>query len=386
MPYVWNPTPHDRENLPKSSEHGTVTAMVHRGWPVLIRLAIVATALVLAWRLLQGTDWSEVVQRLGTARLRWLALATICLMARGFLMSWRWGLCLSLLGQGFSRAYVLAAHLAAILVNHVTPTARLLGGVMRARYFSRRYPVPFADAYGTVLLDQLSHQIVQGLLTWAALAGLTWSLGARRTSTALLLALLVLIVFLYGWRGSPENLANSSQARWVEQWVGNRARRLGPLLTGGQRILEILRRSVGEPRLQLALALLGVIVLAVSAIAQSAVFTSLGLEVGLLQVVVVVTVGIAAGLVTGTPGGIATTEAAMIAAYIALGVPEVAATAATLLFRGLHYLVVVSLGVPALMFCEMWGGRSSRSGDRPAAADGPDGDAPAHGSPADSNG
>jgi uncharacterized membrane protein YbhN (UPF0104 family) len=58
-------------------------------------------------------------------------------------------------------------------------------------------------------------------------------------------------------------------------------------------------------------------------------------------------------MLMGTPGGIGTTEATMVAAYVALGVDQVSAGAATLLFRGLHYALVIAVGGPALVGFEV---------------------------------
>jgi uncharacterized membrane protein YbhN (UPF0104 family) len=73
----------------------------------------------------------------------------------------------------------------------------------------------------------------------------------------------------------------------------------------------------------------------------------------MLTVAITVALGAAAGQLTGTPGGAATTEAAMIACFVALGVDRVEAVAATLLYRGLHYGLIMILGVPALLYFEL---------------------------------
>lgn len=360
--------------------------MRHRGWSILIKLAIVVTTLVLAWRLLREIGWSELWQRMESAQSGPLILACILLSTRGALLYLRWTQCLALLRQPFSRSHGLTAHHAAILVNHLTPTARLLGGVMRARYCSRRNPVTFADAYGTVLLDQTSHQIVQGLLTWLALAGLVWVTGPRQVAVGLLVTLAALVVAAILWLGNHRTLMDSPPARWLRQAVERRAARLGPLMTSTRRVADIFRHGFTNPRLQLRLAVLGIAVLSVSACSQWLVFRSLDFEAGFLQVFVVVTVGVAAGIVTGTPGGVATTEAAMIASYVALGIPEVEATAATLLFRALHYLVVLTLGVPALLYCESSRSKPVTAPNQLAAEDDPGGETLAGRSPPDSDG
>ena len=99
----------------------------------MARLAILGAALVLVGYLLREVDGAEVSQRIETAEPWLLAMACLGLVVRGPLLYLRWSLCLPILGRSFSHPFLLTAHLAAILVNHITPTARLLGGVFRGR-------------------------------------------------------------------------------------------------------------------------------------------------------------------------------------------------------------------------------------------------------------
>jgi uncharacterized membrane protein YbhN (UPF0104 family) len=58
-------------------------------------------------------------------------------------------------------------------------------------------------------------------------------------------------------------------------------------------------------------------------------------------------------MLTGTPGGLGTTEAAMVASFTAMGMDRVDAAAGTLLYRALHYVSILGLGVPALLALEL---------------------------------
>src|SRR5262249_37706093 len=87
-------------------------------------------------------------------------------------------------------------------------------------------------------------------------------------------------------------------------------------------------------------------------LAQWALFRAIAYPVDLLTVLLGVAAGTAAGAFTGTPGGAGTTEAGMILAYAALEVPKMPASAATLFYRGLHYLVILALGLPAIAVLE----------------------------------
>jgi uncharacterized protein (TIRG00374 family) len=131
------------------------------------------------------------------------------------------------------------------------------------------------------------------------------------------------------------------------------------------------------------MAILGTALFVLNVAAQWLIFSSLGSDVGLLTVAVTVALGIGAGVLTGTPGGVATTEAAMVALYVALGMERVDAAAGVLLYRGLHYVLVLLLGLPSLAFCETV--LPSRRSRRAATAL-PDNASLADGSPSDPNG
>ena len=131
----------------------------------------------------------------------------------------------------------------------------------------------------------------------------------------------------------------------------------------GHEAVGVFVRLLGEGPLQWQAGLLGLIYFIVNAVAQWLIFLSLGERVSPLIVVAGVALGHAAGALTGTPGGLGTTEAAMVASFEAMGVDPIEAAAGTLLFRGLHYAVVLAIGLPSLLALEIRAG-----GDRPAEA------------------
>jgi uncharacterized protein (TIRG00374 family) len=94
--------------------------------------------------------------------------------------------------------------------------------------------------------------------------------------------------------------------------------------------------------------------------AQWVLFRALGIRVDPFVVAAVIGGGTIVGALTGSPGGLATTEAAMTAGYVALGIGELDAAAATLLYRGLHYAVVLALGAPSLFYFEIVERRARR--------------------------
>ena len=87
--------------------------------------------------------------------------------------------------------------------------------------------------------------------------------------------------------------------------------------------------------------------------AQWVMFRALGAPVSPFVVVAVVALGTAVGNLTGTPGGLGTTEVAMMASFKLMGVDAVAAAAGILLYRGLHYASILVVGLPALTLLEL---------------------------------
>jgi len=362
--------------MPEMDSNSPATTLLRRRrgpgrWlQTVLKLAIVAAAVYLACHFVAEIGWSELLDRARSANSVLLGAAVLCLVARFVVAYWRWAQALNLLDLPLSHLYGISSLLAAVMVNHLTATVRLLGGVMRGRYISSRYQMSFSRAFGTVLIDQVSHQLVLGVVTWLALAFFTWTIGFRGLAAVVLGSLLALLGGVALWLSRRKDTRERPLAGLVRRWVERQARRLGPLYSGSQRVAALFRQAFSDRSLQIHMALFGVALLTFNALAQWLIFKSLDSHVGLLTALVAVALGAAAGVVTGTPGGIATTEAAMVAVYVALGVNEVDAAAGTLLYRSLHYLQVLALGLPSLIYCELWGRKGTSSGSQ-SAAEGP---------------
>src|SRR6185503_8113211 len=140
---------------------------------------------------------------------------------------------------------------------------------------------------------------------------------------------------------------------WLERRLeGREEGKLHALHQHAREALRVVQELLEEAWLRRAALLLGVAFVALNALALWSCFRALGRPVDPLAAWAAMSLGALAGGLSGTPGGIATTEAGMVVALMALEVPELEAAAATLLYRGLHYLVVLVLGLPALVLLE----------------------------------
>lgn len=320
---------------------------------LLLKGGISFLALYLTWRLLAGLDWRELARRLGEASWLYLTPAILFLLARWVAWDWRFRLA-AREAVGLSPGSVLGYFVlkASAALNLITPSARLIGGLMRARYFARAAGRPFGVLYGVVLYDQVAHHTVMTTSTWIALIATAWAIGRTGFSLAAAVALVAVVVALIVWsrRGRFEtNPLVRFLARRAERAEG----RMQSFYAHGHEAVHVFIRLLAKPSLHVRALALGMLYVLFNAGAQWLVFLAMGRPIHPLIVFAGVSLGAAAGTLTGTPGGLGTTEAAMVASFAALGVDRVDAAAGTLLFRGLHYATVLGFGLPALLFFEL---------------------------------
>ena len=317
------------------------------------QLLVIALAGWLAGRVLQTVGWRDLGERLRAADPLFTLLALVLLVGRFVVWDLRWRLAFRHLGDPPSPWHTFFTLLGSASANTITPTARLVGGLLRARYVSFGGDHTFGHVFGVVVFDQLAHQTVLVITGWLAFAGMAWLLGQHGIAWAALAALLVAA-------GVAGKLLTGLQGEGRGRLAALLERRAAALDEGalqsvyahGREAMAVVRRLLGIPALRRAALLLGIVYVLLNGLAQWALFYAIGRPIDVLTVLLAVTVGIAAGAFTGTPGGVGTTEAGMVLAYLALEVPRVDAAAATVLYRGMHYLVVLALGLPALLVFE----------------------------------
>ena len=155
------------------------------------KLLLVGLALFLVWRLASRVGWREVGERMVEVGPMPLLLSALFLFGRYVAVNLRWSLALHRLGPQPHHLVRILMLFTAALVNHITPAARVLGGILRARYLGRYQSHPFSELYGVVLADQVSHHLVHLVLTWLALVAMAWQLGEHKSALIAGLALLV---------------------------------------------------------------------------------------------------------------------------------------------------------------------------------------------------
>jgi uncharacterized protein (TIRG00374 family) len=338
-------------------------------WGVrLLKAGITVLALWLTWRLLKGIEWSVLEERLEEANWYYLVPGLILMTGRYVLWEARisaasW-LAIGRRPKGGLAFWVL---LASAALNLITPSARLIGGLMRARYLARGLARPFGQVYGVVLYDQVAHQAVMSGCTWLAVIVAAPGLGYAWLGVLAAAVLAALIVGLALWSRKSRSLMKNPLVLFLAKRAAKAEGRTQRLYAHGHEAVGVFVRLLGQKRLHGLAAVLGSCFFLTNILAQWCVFRSLDMDVAPLVILVGVALGNAAGMLTGTPGGLGTTEAAMVASFTAMGMDRVDAAAGTLLYRALHYLSILGLGVPALLVLELKPGEE-QPGEEPEAS------------------
>lgn len=325
-----------------------------------VQAVITVLGIALAWRMIGSLSWEELSSRMQQAQPVLLAIATLLLLARWYFWQARWGLSLARDGlhSGFVRRTV--ALMASIFVNHVA--LRFFGGVLRGRYSAEARSGGFARAYGVVLFDQLMHQAATTVYTWLAVVYVFFFLGWRVlgwTALATLAGLLAAIPFVIGRHGWLRSLSQRIAER------ASRSERLHGLVQQGNAIPKVLANLLASIPHVTAAAILTWLYIASNILAQWLLFRAIGAEVPLLVVAAVLGIGSVVGTMTAVPGGLGPMEAALIGGYDLMGIGRLEAVAGTLLYRGMHYVLVVAIGLPSLVTAELGIERARKlDGDR----------------------
>lgn len=319
----------------------------------LVGLAVFAGAAYLVHRLVAAVGWREVGERLAEADPGVVAVAVACLVGQLTLWAARQRLSVRRILETPPGWAIFLALMATAAANFLLPFARLLGGLLRARYLSRT-SAPLAPKrvyYGAVLFDQAVHLLVMGSVTVVGLVGSAAALGRPRLAVGLAAGLAAAGLAVW-W--SVRRRTGGGLVRFLERRAARQEGIVGKILAGSETAARVFFELAGSRSLWLRALALGTGLFAFVAAAQWTVFRALGTEIQPLVVLGTVALGLTAGVLLGTPGGLGTAEATMIGLYIAFGVDRVDAASAVLLFRGLQFGVVLALGLPAMAALEVY--------------------------------
>jgi hypothetical protein len=320
---------------------GFATSLARGGIGILISLACV-------YLVLRGVDLGQTASLLGGARLPWLGLAVVGVIADLFFRALRWGRLIAPIHPVPLRrlsGYMLVGYLA----NNVLPAR--LGELVRSHYLGDREGISRSATLGTVVVERVVDTVV--LVGIGALAILVLNVRGVVVSAILVgLALAGLLVVALTVALAAHRLPGASRlGLFLGRW---------PRVKGTVRRLRDGLRVAALPRTVAAAAILSVAAWSCTVVAVLAVGQSLGIQL---------TVGEGALLAAGTnlatavpsgPGYLGTFEYAGQTIAAAFGLPGAQGLALALLIHFLT-LVVSSVGGCAALVRLGWQRRASTS-------------------------
>lgn len=298
--------------------------------------------------MIESLAWDEIRLRVWEAQPALLVAATLLLLARWYFWQARWGLSLVRMGHSGGILRRSSALMASIFVNHVA--LRFFGGVLRARYLAAGRAEDFPREYGVVLFDQFMHQTATTVYTWLMVAYVFFVLGWTAlawTALGTLVLALGTIPFVVGRQGWLRRLSHRLGER------ASRSERLHGLIQHGSAIPQVAAKLLASTPHVAKTALLTWLYIAANILAQWLLFRAIGADVPLAVVAAVLGIGSVIGTLTGLPGGLGPMEAALIGGYDLMGIEQIEAVAGTLLYRGMHYILVLAFGLPSLVTVEL---------------------------------
>lgn len=318
----------------------------------LITASLLALAFWLIGRLLMGFGWKDVLARVEGARGSWLMLAA--LLKVGMLVAWghRWSLAVRTLPGAPRRRVVYAAQVAGLTANLIAPFVKVLGSVVRVRYLKVFSGLSMGRSLGTVLFDQVAHAIVMVGMTLTMVVAAGALLGRPALAVGGAMVLMAAGALATHRRLTGRSAITEAIATFLAERAEARGDERRLLAEGGvaaATVADLVRRE----RLWWEVLGWSFVLFLLNVLSQWAAFRALGQDVPGTVVLIGVALGAAAGMLVGTPGGVGSTEAAMIGLYVAFGVDELTAAAGTLLFRLIHYGALVGMGLPALATLEI---------------------------------
>jgi len=325
-----------------------------RRWLVwAAKLAIAVLVLAVAVRMASRIGWSGLAERLSTAYPLLTAVGAGLLVARYVAWQLRWSVAARHLGEESRAVRRFGAVCASVLLNHATPSIRIFGSLLRARYLARGGRNGFVPQYAVVLYEQMVHMVVSTAVVWLAGSAIAWRLGWRALAATSLVTGLLATIWLFHRRHRGRRGEESPWIEITKRRIWSLSHRLRPLAMHGRELVTDVAALIADRGIRPSVVGWTLVLTGFNLAAQWIFFRALGVSVDLFVVAGVIGAGTVVGALTGSPGGLATTEATMTAGYVALGVGQVDAAAATLLYRGLHYVVVLACGMPALLYFEV---------------------------------
>lgn len=230
---------------------------------------------------------------------------------------------------------ILKNHLVGLAVNNLTPVAKLGGEPVKAYILKRKHQISMGEGLATILSDLTLEFIVSiGVVIVAMFLYITFT---NPPVWMLLIILFFLLVAFLVLMGLMEIQSERDIIPKFIRWLSNRSKRIEPYT---ERILEsykefqhAFRRGIKDRKTFSAGLTLSILLKIAEISSFYFVFLSIGYEVSLVTLVIIMGVNSMLLSIPATPGSLGILEGGLISTFILLGVPSAEASAAVFLQR-----------------------------------------------------
>lgn len=312
----------------------------------LIVLGIVVMAIA-GW-LLAHENFYQMLEAVKRAD-HWLIASAIAIYFISVaIWATRWQAALSFIDcrMSFSKRYLILC--ATIFLNNITPVARVGGDPFGRVYMSRKLAnTSYSSTVAAVIGE---HALTPLVVVSFLMAGLILQFGKGSIELTSILAVIWFLAALgavfgprFFFRRRIAIKRVSDIASRVLGWFGQRER-IREMLRGIEAFYASTYATIGKWRNVLAIGSLTLLVGALDILRLYVIFVALGYQPTLPMLLVASSLPTIVGLIPFLPGGLVLVEGSLISVFALFGVPLNLAMAATLIERGISFVLSTMIG------------------------------------------
>lgn len=265
-----------------------------------------------------------------------------------FVLMWalRWWLFVRKTDPSVPYFDILKNHVVGLAVNNLTPVAKLGGEPVKAYILNRKHKISIGEGLATVLSDLTLEFITSiGVVIVAMFLYITFT---NPPFWIILIVLFFLLVAFLVLAGLMEIQSERDLIPKFIRWFSNRSKRIEPhierILDGYKEFQQAFRRGLKDRKTFTAGLTLSILLKITEISSFYFLFLSLGYEVSLITLVIIMGVNSMLLSIPATPGSLGILEGGLISTFILLGVPSAEASAAVFLQRLILFWGVTAVG------------------------------------------
>lgn len=299
----------------------------------VILLFLVGLAIFVSIFYFIGFD--KLLNQISKVYIPYFLISVIILLLFVFSWAFRWWLFVRRADPTVPYFDILKNHLVGLAVNNLTPVAKLGGEPVKAYILNRKHNIRIGEGLATVLSDLTLEFITSiGMVIVAMFLYITFT---NPPFWVLIIVLFFLLVAFLVMAGLMEIQSERDFVPKFIRWLSNRSRRIRShterILEGYKEFQSAFRRCLKDRKTFTAGLALSILLKILEISSFFFLFLSLGYEVSLLTLVIIMGVNSMLLSIPATPGGLGILEGGLISTFILLGVPSAEASAVVFLQR-----------------------------------------------------